>query len=93
MEPNGLELSGLSGITLYRPTELVVAARAGTKVADVLDGKSGTDADEPFTFVQAIMPRAERDPRSARASASSWPSASSRPSGDCRRSYERLSRI
>ena len=38
-----LDLSGLSGVTLYQPDELVLTAQAGTKLADIIEmiGKHG----------------------------------------------------
>ncbi len=39
----------------------------GAKTREALDGRRGADPDARFEFVQAVLPRHERDPRSARA--------------------------
>jgi glycolate oxidase FAD binding subunit len=48
-----LDLSGLSGVTLYEPEELVLSARAGTPIAEIealLAGKNQELAFEPMDF-------------------------------------------
>ncbi|HEY9216011.1 MAG TPA: FAD-binding protein, partial [Ancylobacter sp.] len=48
-----LELSGLSGVTLYEPEELVLSARAGTSMAEIealVAGANQMMAFEPMDF-------------------------------------------
>src|SRR6476660_4683317 len=48
-----LDLSGLSGVTLYEPEELVLSARAGTPIAEIealVESKGQMLAFEPMDF-------------------------------------------
>jgi glycolate oxidase FAD binding subunit len=52
-----LDLSALSGVTLYEPEELVLSARAGTPLAeieDLLDAKAQQLAFEPMDFAPLL---------------------------------------
>ena len=48
-----LDLSGLTGVTLYEPEELVLSAKAGTPLAEIealVDGKGQQLAFEPMDY-------------------------------------------
>ena len=56
-----LDLSGLSGVTLYEPEELVLAAKAGTPLAeveDLVDSKDQQLAFEPMDYGPILGSRA-----------------------------------
>ena len=63
-----LDLSGLSGVTLYEPEELVLSARAGTPIAEIekLVAEKGQElAFEPMDYGPLLAGRRARAPSAA----------------------------
>ena len=58
-----LDLSGLSGVTLYEPEELVLSARAGTPIAEI--EKLVADSDQELAFEPADYGRLLGEPAGA----------------------------
>ena len=57
-----LDLSGLTGVTLYEPAELVLSARAGTPLAEI---EALLDEEQPAARLRAdgLRPAVRRDSR------------------------------